>query len=80
LNSYGVCDLAHNAAEGVDFADEMSLGDTAHRRIARHLGNEIDIKRVKRRLQSHARTSHGRLATGMPGSDDDNVELFGELH
>ena len=48
--------------------------------IARHLGDQVDVERVERGLQAHARGGHGGLASGMTGADDDYVELFGELH
>ena len=56
------------------------FGDAADGRIARHLRDQVDIERVQRGLQAHARGGHGGLASGMAGADDDYVELFGELH
>src|SRR5579859_3062311 len=34
LNSDGVCDFAHDSAQGVHFTDEMALGDPAHGGVA----------------------------------------------
>ncbi len=76
LDADGVGDLAHDAAERVDFADEMSLGDAADGGIAGHLGDEIDVQCVKGSLQAHAGGSHGGLASGMTGADHDHVEMF----
>ena len=80
LDSHRVGDLAHDAAECVHFAHQVSLGDAANGRIARHLCDQVDVERVQSGLQAHARGGHGGLAPGMAGSDHNYVELFGELH
>jgi hypothetical protein len=80
LNSDRVRHFAHDAAECIDFPDEMSFSDAAYRGIARHLRDQVDVERVERGLETHARTGQGRLTPRVPRSDDDNIELFGELH
>ena len=79
LDADGVGDLSHDAAEGVDFADEMSFGDAADGGIAGHLRDQIDIERVERGLQAHARGGHGGFASGVAGADHDYVEMFVKL-
>lgn len=80
LNSDGVSHFAHDAAQRIDFADQMSLGYATHRWVARHLRDQVDIQRVERRLEAHACGGHRGLASGMAGADNNYVELFGELH
>jgi hypothetical protein len=80
LDANGVGDLAHDAAQGVDFADQVSFGNPSYSRIAGHLRDEIDVERIESRFQAHARGGHGGFAPGMAGADYDYVELFGELH
>jgi hypothetical protein len=80
LDADRVGDLAHNAPERVDFAHQVPLRDAAHRWIARHLRDQIDIERVESGPQAHACGCHRGLAAGMAGADDNYVELFGELH
>src|SRR4029077_16169190 len=80
LNADGVGDFAHNAAEGVDFADQVALGDATDGRIAGHLCDEVDVQGVESSPQAHAGGGHGGLASGVSSTDDDDVELFGELH
>src|SRR6266851_6476668 len=80
LDANRVRDLAHDAAEGVDFANEVSLRNTANRRITRHLRNQVDVQCVERGLQSHARRGHRGLASSMAGADNNYVELFRKLH
>src|SRR5205085_858478 len=70
----------HDAAEGVNFPDQMAFCNSTEGRIAGHLRDQVNIQRVKRSLQAHARAGDGRLAAGMSCSDDYDVELFSELH
>ena len=79
LDAHRVSDFAHDAAECIDFADEVPFGNSANGGIARHLRDEVNVKRVERGLQAHASGSHGGLASGMTGADHDNVIGFGEL-
>ena len=80
LDADGVGDFAHDAAEGVDFADQMAFGDAADGGIAGHLRDQVDIERVEGGLQAHAGGGHGGFASGVAGADDHHVELFGERH
>ena len=80
LDADRIRDLAHDSAKSIHLADQMSLGDAANRRVARHLRDEIDVQRVERGLQSHACGGHGGLASGMASADDDYIELFRERH
>ncbi len=78
LNPYRVRDFSHDAAESIDFANEMSLGNSANRWIAGHLRDQIDVQRVEGSLQAHPRARQRRLATGVAGSDYDDVEMLCE--
>src|SRR5580658_2581267 len=80
LDADRVCDLAHNAAESVDFADQMALGDAADGGVAGHLGDQVEVHGDDRRLEAHARGGHGRFAAGVACADYGDVELFGEAH
>ena len=80
LDADGVGDFAHDAAEGIDFAHKMALGDAADGRIAGHLRDEIEVQCEEGGAQAHARGSHGGFAAGMSGSDDDDIILFREGH
>jgi hypothetical protein len=76
LDAYGVDDLTHDAAQGVNFAHQVPLGDPTHSGIAGHLRDEIEIDRVKRGPQAHPRRSHGGLAAGVSRADYDYVVFF----
>ena len=41
LDAAAVGDFSHDAAEGVDFADEMAFGDAADGGVAGHLGDKV---------------------------------------
>ena len=80
LDSDRVGHLAHDAAQRVDFANEVPLGDATHGGIARHLRDEIDVEGEQRGLQPHAGSGHRSLASGMTGADDNDVEDLSELN
>ena len=80
LDANRVRDLAHDAAEGIDFANQMAFGNSAYGGVAGHLRDQIYVQRVEGSLQAHAGRGHGGLASGMTGANHDNVELFGEGH
>ena len=79
LDADRVGDFAHDAAQRVHFADQVSLGNAADGRIAGHLRDEIDVQGVERGLQAHAGRGHGGFASGVSGADHDYIELFGEV-
>ena len=74
----GVDDLAHFAAEGVDLADDLPLGDAADGRIAAHLGDGVGVHGQQDGVQPEPGGGQGRFDAGMAGADDDDVELIGE--
>jgi len=65
----------HQAPEGVDLANQMSLRGSTHRRIARHVRDRVGRKRAQSNVRTEARGRIGRLASGMTRSDDDDIEL-----
>lgn len=80
LDAYRIGDLAHDAAEGVDFADEVTFGDSTDGRVAGHLRDEIDVEGEEGSFKAHAGGGHGGLASGVAGADYDYVEMFVEWH
>ena len=75
LNARGVDRQSHEAAERVDLTNEMSLCGAADRRIARHQRHGLRRKRAQPDAASEPRRSPCRFAAGMPGADDDDVEV-----
>ena len=73
LKARAVDGQAHRSAEGVDFADDLPLGNPADGRIAAHLGDRIQVARQQGRAGSHPRSGQGRFGTGMAGADHQDV-------
>ena len=80
LDADGVGDFAHDAAESVDFADQMALGDAADGGVAAHLGDEVEVHGDERGLEAHARGGHGGLAAGVARAHHGDIVLFGKSH
>jgi hypothetical protein len=80
LDANRIGDLAHDAAERVDFANKVTLGHTADGRIAAHLRDQVEVHGDDGGLQAHAGGSHGGFATGMARAHDHDIVLFGESH
>ena len=68
-----VGDLAHQAVEGVDLADQMPLAEPADGRIAGHLADGGEAVGDQRRARAHAGRSRRSLAAGMAAADHDHV-------
>ena len=73
LDAGGVGDLAHQAVQRVDLADEMALAEPANGRIAGHLADRGKAVGDQRRARAHARRGGSSLAAGMAAADDDHV-------
>ena len=64
----------HQAVEDVELADQMTFADTADRRIARHLADVLGPEGDKSDARATARRGGGSLASGMAGTNDQDVE------
>src|SRR5262249_53428653 len=78
LNRRGVYDLAHLAAQRVDLADDLALGDAADGGVAAHLGDGVGVHGEQGGAQAEAGGGEGGLGAGVAGADDDDVEVEGE--
>ena len=65
-----VGDFAHDAAEGVDFADEMAFGYAAYGGVAGHLRDEVEVEGEEGGAQAHARGGGGGFAAGVARAYD----------
>jgi hypothetical protein len=79
LDSDGVGDFAHDAAEGVDFADKVAFGDAADGGVAGHLRDEVEVHGDHRGAEAQAGAGSGGFATGVAGSDDDDLVAMGHV-
>ena len=76
LNGRTINSASHDAAKGVDLADDSSLGHPADRGIARHLPDCLHRARDERHTRAatdRARRGHGGFGAGVPTANDDDV-------
>ena len=76
LDAGAVAVDSHLAAQCVQFADDMRLGDPANGGVAGHSGNGQAIHGEECRVDSHAGRGQCRFASRVAGTDDDNIELI----
>ena len=77
LDAGGVGPQAHPAAERVDLADHVPLGQSADGRIAGQVADAVHVLGEKQGLVAQSGGGHGRLAAGVSGPDHDDVERHG---
>jgi len=80
LDADGIGDFAHDAAESVDFADQVTLGNAADGRVAAHLSDQVEVHGDERGLEAHARGSHCGFAAGVACADYGDIVLFSKSH
>jgi curved DNA-binding protein CbpA len=80
LDANRVRDFAHNAAQRIDFPDQVPLRHPADGRVTAHLRDEVEIHRDQCRLQAHARRRHGSLAPCVSRAHYDHVVLLRKSH
>jgi len=65
LDPCAICNPAHQAVQGVNLPDQMSLSQAANSRITGHCPERIEAMGNQRRVRSHASSRTGSLATGV---------------
>src|SRR5215211_3502283 len=80
LNAGAIDDAAHDPAERIDFAHEMSLRDSANRGIARHLADEVQVQSDQAGLGAETRRGRRRLAARVASPNHDYIENLVERH
>ena len=74
LNAGGVDGQAHEAAEGVHFADDLAFGKAPNGGVATHLGDGVAADGNQRGLGAEAGGGMGGFGTGMAGSNHNDLE------
>ena len=69
-------DAPHGAAEGVDFANDVSFCDSADRGVAAHLRDMVKIDCEHQRGRAGSGGSERGLACGMTAAHHDYVKIF----
>lgn len=65
--------FAHFAAEGIDFAGEVSFGEATDGGVAGHLPNRVGINGEQEGLATQPGGGQGGLNAGMTGADHDDI-------
>ncbi len=66
------------STHGVDFADDLALGDTADGWITRHLTHRVQIGGQQGRFRTQTGGGGGGFSSGMAGTDHDDVVLIAD--
>ena len=66
---------AHDAAQGVDLADDLPLGDAADGRVAAHLPDGVGVHGEQDGLEAYACRGQGRFGARVAGADDGDVVI-----
>ena len=74
LDAAGIGDAAHQAIQGIDLADQMTLAETADGGIAGHGADGRETMGHQGSLRAHPRSRARGFAAGMAAADDDDVE------
>ena len=74
LDAGAVDGASHEAVQGVDLAHQLSLGQAADGRVARHLADGLEAMGQKDGAPPHAGRRRRRLAAGVATADDDDVD------
>ena len=80
LDADRIGDFGHDAAEGVDFADEVTFGDASDGGVAGHLRDEVQVHGDHGGAESHAGAGSRGFATGVAGADDHDLVAFGHCY
>src|SRR5262245_17699459 len=72
--------LAHLAAERVNLAHDLPLGDAADRRVAAHGADGVRVHGKQDGAEAHARRREGSFDSRVAGADDDDVVFVAEVH
>ena len=73
LDGGGVGVDPHEAAQGVDFPDDVALGEPPDGRVARHLAEGVEVLREQGDAATEPGRGKGGLDSGVSGSDDGDV-------
>src|SRR6266566_2232252 len=71
---------AHQAAQGIDFADDGTLSNAADGRVAGHLADRVQDGCEAKRLGTQPRCHCGCLSPGVATTNDDNVVTHGSKY
>ena len=76
LDAGAVCRAAHFTPQGIDFLHQVSLADTADRRVTAHLAEGFYIVGQQQGTCATTRRGQRGLGTGVAATDHDHLEML----
>src|ERR1017187_4818338 len=80
LDAYRIGNFPHDAAQGIDLAHEVTLGDAADGRVAAHLRDQVQVHSDHGGAQANARAGSRGFTAGVAGADDNDVVPVGHCY
>ena len=80
MDTSAISRLAHGAAQGVDFPDQMTFADPAYRRIATHLPDGLYILGQQQGARTAARCGQCGFGAGMTATHHNDIKLRFAVH
>ena len=80
LNSGAIGDPAHDPAERVYLAHQMSFGYAANRGIAGHLADQIQVQSDQRCSGAQAVRQRSSFATGVAAANHNHIKFSSKTH
>ena len=77
LDGGGVCVEAHDAPQGVNFADHMPLPEAPNRGVTAHLADRIEVLGQNRNLAAQTSSGERGFQASVACADDQNIVFFG---
>jgi hypothetical protein len=79
LDASGIGIEAHGTAEGVDFTDDVTFGESADGGVARHGTDGIQVLGEHGDATAESGGGESGFDTGMACADDEDIVVFGVL-
>ncbi|MGC0321910.1 hypothetical protein ABIG06_002539 [Bradyrhizobium sp. USDA 326] len=76
LDATGVAHATHQAIQGIDLSDEMTLAETTNGRIAGHRADRRETVRHQNGRRPHPRSSGRGLTAGVTAANHNDVETL----
>ncbi len=76
LDAAGITDPAHQTIEGIDFADQMALAETADRGIAGHRTDGREAMSDQRGSRTHSGRRGSGFTAGVAAANHDDIEAL----
>ena len=80
MNGGGIDVQGHFTAEGIDFPDQVTFGETADGRVAGHRPDGVGIDHRQQRFAAQPGGGQGRFTAGVAGTDHGDIKGVEVVH